>query len=78
MPRMKQRRRSRSRSVDVAAVSQGVAQVMANPGFNVPSVPDFIEAYVHREAAKALLTALENIPPIYVYGHVVRIVVEPA
>lgn len=75
MPRHSRRRSTRN--VNAGVIGQHVSDIMAIPALNAQYVPDFIEYRVHTVAVTALLQAIESIPPVYLYGHRIRIVVDP-
>jgi len=80
MPRYTHHHRSRSprsSSVDERALAAAVGRVMLNPAFNVQWLPDMIEFHIHKKLVTIALETLARIPPIEIYGHQLRIVLEP-
>jgi len=65
------------RELDSSKIDAAVAEMLKNPALNADCIPDFIEYHVHRAVAKKLMEAIDALPPIDLYGHRIRVVVEP-
>lgn len=63
--------------VDDEVLAEAVQRVMQNPALNADWLPDMVEYYVHKQAAAAVLKTVASIPPVELYGHQLRVVLEP-
>lgn len=77
MSSLRKGRRQQPRAIDDQMLAAAVERVMMNPAYNSSWMPDLVESYVHRQVAEAVLNAIAALPPIELYGHVLKITVAP-